>query len=436
MGNERPADICITADYTASGIHIFGAGDGKYNNNTVSEMVYPFELGLSTDTESSAPGADEQQVRGRSSVGRRQYRCMLAADRLPNPVNIMIHPGSTGNTFQDTYDDNGLIALAATKNNTFVNTHFTYDATKTLLKGRFDLIAQAAPDSFQGEIEPPSGVNGGTLLLLVVCDGSGGNFWSLSPSMCSTETGNTYGTTTIDTLGTDVLNLGWQVGMNVADNDGDVPANTTISTIASNGLSMTISHAATGSHTGDTIYVGTMTTAGRNIVTFESGWTAVSDSVEIVHHFASAESVAGIGFDATFANSCESSITQNGANNLSFNVCANPGALEITADGNISFPGTPPTCTSGCDSGPVTASGSNIDGSVTAGASPVSPAVISFANQGTGAHAWASTSHCQVQIPAHPLYLASFGVTEDAITVALGTFPAGLIIQWQCFRGT
>lgn len=77
----------------------------------------------------------------------------------------------------------------------------------------------------------------------------------ISGFISSTLTGNTHATTTIDGLASDVLTDGWQVGMPIADTAGDIPANTTLLSIAADGLSATLSNAATGSHTGTTFTV-------------------------------------------------------------------------------------------------------------------------------------------------------------------------------------
>jgi len=78
----------------------------------------------------------------------------------------------------------------------------------------------------------------------------------------TTITGTTNGTTSITGLSTNVLNAGWMPGMTIQGSAGDIPAGATIVSIASNGLSVTISIAATGSHSGQTMTVagGTATT--------------------------------------------------------------------------------------------------------------------------------------------------------------------------------
>jgi hypothetical protein len=74
----------------------------------------------------------------------------------------------------------------------------------------------------------------------------------------TTHTGNVHGTTTIDALSANVLQAGWQNGMVIGG--VDVPPNTTIKTIAADGLSLTLSNATTGGATGValTIAGGTM----------------------------------------------------------------------------------------------------------------------------------------------------------------------------------
>jgi hypothetical protein len=67
--------------------------------------------------------------------------------------------------------------------------------------------------------------------------------------------GNTHGNTTIGGLSANVLLGGWQPGMRIADADGDIPPGTTIVAIAADGLSLTLSQAATGSHAGDRLTI-------------------------------------------------------------------------------------------------------------------------------------------------------------------------------------
>lgn len=74
-----------------------------------------------------------------------------------------------------------------------------------------------------------------------------------------THTGTTHSSTTVDSLSANVLLAGWQVGMMITG--AGIPANTVITSIASGGLSITISNAATASAGGVTLTVTGGTTA-------------------------------------------------------------------------------------------------------------------------------------------------------------------------------
>ena len=75
-----------------------------------------------------------------------------------------------------------------------------------------------------------------------------------------TATGNTHTSTLVDNLSSNVLLLGWKPGMTiVATTNADIPANTTIAAIAANGLSLTLSKAATGTNSGGTFTIGNWT---------------------------------------------------------------------------------------------------------------------------------------------------------------------------------
>lgn len=64
----------------------------------------------------------------------------------------------------------------------------------------------------------------------------------------ASHTGNTHSSTLIDGLSANVLQAGWQVGYSISG--AGIPANTTIAAIAANGLSLTLSQAATATATG------------------------------------------------------------------------------------------------------------------------------------------------------------------------------------------
>lgn len=68
-------------------------------------------------------------------------------------------------------------------------------------------------------------------------------------------TGNTNSTTTVSGFSFNVLQAGWAVGMRISDSANDIATGTTIQAIAANGLSLTLSSAASGSNTGTTFVV-------------------------------------------------------------------------------------------------------------------------------------------------------------------------------------
>jgi hypothetical protein len=77
----------------------------------------------------------------------------------------------------------------------------------------------------------------------------------ISGFVSNSITGTTNGTATLASLSSNVLQAGWNIGMTVSSSAGDIAAGTTIASIASNGLSVTLSQAATGSNAGSTITV-------------------------------------------------------------------------------------------------------------------------------------------------------------------------------------
>lgn len=90
--------------------------------------------------------------------------------------------------------------------------------------------------------------------------------------------GSTHSSTTVDSLASNVLLSNWQVGATITDAYGDIPPNTTIAAIASNGLSLSLSQAATGSHTGNAF---TVSSARLNQV-FQFGWNVGPNEQPIV----------------------------------------------------------------------------------------------------------------------------------------------------------
>lgn len=78
-------------------------------------------------------------------------------------------------------------------------------------------------------------------------------WFDISSFSDATHTGTTHSNTTIDTLSANVLQAGWQPGMTISG--AGIPAGTTIVSIASNGLSLVLSQAATASAAGVTLTV-------------------------------------------------------------------------------------------------------------------------------------------------------------------------------------
>lgn len=78
-------------------------------------------------------------------------------------------------------------------------------------------------------------------------------WFDISGFSSSGITGNTHTSTLIDGLSTNVLQAGWTIGKVISGSG--IPANTTIVSIASNGLSVTISNATTTSLTGTALLV-------------------------------------------------------------------------------------------------------------------------------------------------------------------------------------
>lgn len=75
-----------------------------------------------------------------------------------------------------------------------------------------------------------------------------------------TLTGTTSSTKTL-TVTTSALTAGWRVGTPLSAADADIPAATTIAAISADGLTITLSAAATGSNAGQIITAGSFTHA-------------------------------------------------------------------------------------------------------------------------------------------------------------------------------
>lgn len=111
-----------------------------------------------------------------------------------------------------------------------------------------------------GDWTPPRmwQVNNGRIIITHPGYNFGGGYaigWiDISSFSSNTVTGSTHSNTTIDTLSTDVLTgPEWQVGQHITG--AGIPANTYITAIAANGLSITISNAASATAAGVTLTV-------------------------------------------------------------------------------------------------------------------------------------------------------------------------------------
>ena len=80
---------------------------------------------------------------------------------------------------------------------------------------------------------------------------------SLPQTLTATGNWSVAAGTAVTALSTNVLTQGWWSGMIVTGTN--IPTGTTISAIASNGLSLTLSAAATGTQTGSTLTAGSWT---------------------------------------------------------------------------------------------------------------------------------------------------------------------------------
>lgn len=83
----------------------------------------------------------------------------------------------------------------------------------------------------------------------------GGSYNDSASFSNATLTGSTHTSTTVNTLSGNALTTGYSAGDYITDSSGDIPAGTTISSVAAGGASLVLSQAATGTHSGDTLTV-------------------------------------------------------------------------------------------------------------------------------------------------------------------------------------
>ncbi len=137
---------------------------------------------------------------------------------------------------------------------------FAYNLSTGVFQTITGMLAGNLPTTAasSGDWEPPTAALVGSRVVFTHPGFSGGNLigWlDISGFTSSTVTGTTHGTKTLDTLSVNVLQAGWNVGMAISSSAGDIPAGTTITAIAADGKSCTLSNAATGSNAGDTLTV-------------------------------------------------------------------------------------------------------------------------------------------------------------------------------------
>lgn len=147
----------------------------------------------------------------------------------------------------------------------------------------------------------------------------------------SARTGSTHTTVTVDTLSSNVLQAGWQIGMTITG--AGIPANTIITAIAANGLSVTLSQSATAtaSGVGLTVAGGTKTSplyaAGNT-----NGAIALSAVPVAVKNFSGRAWYAVPGAGVVFSDSGFAQQVTNATQALTFT-----NGLDITAFGGLPF---------------------------------------------------------------------------------------------------
>lgn len=143
----------------------------------------------------------------------------------------------------------------------------------------------------------------------------------------NTHTGNTHSNTTIDTLSANVLQAGWQVGMTIAG--AGIPANTTIVSIASNGLSLTLSQAATATAAGVALTVAGGTATAPLYDSGNTNGNALSAVPTCVQQF-NGRAYFAVGAGLTFSDAGSPCQVTNATQAISFR-----NGLTVTGMGGI-----------------------------------------------------------------------------------------------------
>lgn len=146
----------------------------------------------------------------------------------------------------------------------------------------------------------------------------------------ATKTGNTHTSTLIDTLSANVLTAGWQPGMLIIGTG--IPADTTIVSIAANGLSLTLSQAATSTNVGVALTVTGGTQAAPLWSSGNTNGSALAKVPVAVFNFNGRAWFAVPGHGTVFSDAGNATQVTNATQALTPN-----NGLDITAFGGLPF---------------------------------------------------------------------------------------------------
>lgn len=164
-------------------------------------------------------------------------------------------------------------------------------------------------------------VNGGRIIFTHPgFPGTGGIFFGwldMTGFSNSTHTGNTHTTTTVNNLSANVLQAGWRPGQTIQSSAGDIPAGTRIVSVASDGLSLVMSAAATGSNAGSTLTVAGGSTTSPLWCAGNLNETPLLFVPTCVAQF-SGRTYYGVGSAVAFSDSLDPLQSSNGNQVLTF----------------------------------------------------------------------------------------------------------------------
>lgn len=219
--------------------------------------------------------------------------------------------------------------MISTGRNPGLDEPFAYNMSTAVMQVISGVLATNVPTSpmATGDWVPPTMalVAGRVVVTHPGFPGGAGNYigWlDISGFVSNTLTGSTHATTTLDTLSADVLTAGWQAGMTLSSSNGDIPAATTIVSIAANGLSLVMSKAATGSNAGGTI---TATGGTATAPQWGAGNTAVNPLASVplcvaqfngraYYGVGAGVSISDAGFPTQITNASQGLLFRNGLN--------------------------------------------------------------------------------------------------------------------------